>query len=140
MKVLFCLFIMFSSFAQAEVHSLNLEMKRLPFQRDYFIPGETSWDHEVSLNMDVRLPFKLSNSGYLRSMPTYVFLESDITGQFRDDRARNIWWDYTLGVSVFNWLSLVWDHRSQHTVDEKVFEKYPVRDSYGIRIDFVKAE
>ncbi len=124
-----------SSFVQAEVYSLNLELKRMPFQRDYFIPDETSWDHEVSLNMDVRLPFKVS-----RSLPTYVFLESDVTGQFRNSRARNMWWDYTLGVSVFDWLSLVWDHRSQHTLDEKFHDKYPVRDSYGVRIDFVKAK
>jgi len=108
----------------ADVQYLNLEAKRIPFQRDYYYPGMTEWGHEISLNMKTSIG--------------KVWLESDITGQSRHSRFRNIWWDYTLGITTTDWLDIVWDHRSQHSLDMQNDSKYPVRDSYGIRIYFKK--
>lgn len=121
--------------SQAEVSKLNLELKKMPFQRDYYIPEHTSWDYEVTLNMDLKL--NTINYGY----QSFLFLESDLTGQSRNSRFRNMWWDYTLGFSLLPDIDIIWDHRSQHSLDEQVDyvnDKYPVTDSYGIRINFLK--
>lgn len=111
-----------SSFA-GEIKYLNLEGKRMPFQRDYFFPEQTDWGYEVTLNFKV--------------VKGPVFLESDLTGQTANERFRNIWWDYTLGVTLFkSSFDLIWDHRSQHRMDWEA-EKFVVRDSAGIRINFI---
>ncbi len=112
-----------SGTALAKVEYLNLELKRLPYQRDYLVPEQTVWDHEVSLNMKLELK--------------RLWLESDLTGQTAQGRFRNMWWDYTMGLSIVPELDLVWDHRSQHLLDWEQ-DKFPVRDSYGIRINFKK--
>ena len=109
----------------ARTDVLNLELKKLPFQRDYLFPGETEWEYEVSLN--------------LRSNVWRFYIESDITGQTRGSRFRNMWWDYTLGLHLFPAIDVVWDHRSQHKLDA-ASERFPVRDSYGIRINLLQGE
>ena len=114
-----------SSSAMAKVHYLNLEMKRMPFQRSYFFPGIESWDHEASLNFKASLWDEI------------FWLESDITGHARGGRFRRTWWDYTAGIRITDEIDLVWDHYSDHHIDwEK--DEYQVRDSYGIRINFLR--
>ena len=115
--------VLLSGTALAKVEYLNLELKRLPYQRDYLVPEQTAWDHEVSLNMKLELK--------------RLWLESDLTGQTAQGRFRNMWWDYTIGVSIIPEMDFVWDHRSQHSLDWEQ-EKFPIRDSYGIRINFKK--
>ena len=114
---------MLTSSAFAKVHYLNLEGKRMPYQRDSMLPGVTEWGYEVSLNMKVSM--------------SKVWLESDLTGQSHEARFRNMWWDYTLGYSIIPELDLVWDHQSQHALDWEI-QRYDVRDSYGIRLNFIK--
>ena len=93
----------------------------MPFQRDSMILDRTDWDYEVSLK------FK-ANAGFL-------LFESDVTGQSSRSRFRMVWWDYILGITVTDYIDLIWDHRSQHLLDLDK-DKYDVRDSYGIRIKF----
>lgn len=109
--------------SNAEVEYLNLEMKRLPFQVDYFFPGQTSWEHELSLNMKLVL-----GRGWM---------ESDITGQAYNSVFKAIWWDYTAGFSIIDEVDFVWDHKSHHRLDTYA-DPFQVRDSYGIRINFKK--
>jgi hypothetical protein len=106
------------------VEYLNMEFKRMPYQRDAMIPAQRHWDYELSLN------FKSHFGGGL-------WLESDITGQTAYSRFRNLWWDYTIGFYIGCGVDLVWDHRSQHALDWDI-EDYDVRDSFGIRFNFVK--
>lgn len=108
--------------SNVSIDYMNLELKRMPFQRDFYIPGQEKWDYELSLNF--------------RTVFGRGFLESDLTGQTYGSRFRNMWWDYTLGFKLFDAVDLVWDHRSQHSLDLETFEKFPVRDSYGVRINF----
>lgn len=127
--------------AAAEVKKLNLELKRLPFQRDYYIPERTNWDYEVTLNMDLEKFLFCYPLGEYQSNCVNFFLESDLTGQSANSRFRNLWWDYTVGLSILPDVDIIWDHRSQHALDEKTDfanDKYPVRDSYGIRLNFKK--
>ena len=120
----------------AEVKKLNLELKRMPFQRDYYFPERTAWDYEVTLNMD--LGKELFTVG---SHNIDFFFESDLTGQSANSRFRGLWWDYTLGFSILPDVDVIWDHRSQHALDEQTDfkdDRYPVRDSAGIRLNFKK--
>lgn len=121
MKYLLTLLLLLPTVSLADVEYMNLELKKMPFQRSYFFPGIEDWGHEVSLN------FKASVGD--------MWIESDITGQARDSRFRRTWWDYTLGYQITEAFDLVWDHYSDHHIDwEK--NKFQVRDSYGIRINF----
>ena len=106
-----------------DVTYMNMEIKRMPYQRDALFPTTRKWDYELSLN------FKWQKGR--------VFFESDLTGQTYDSRFRNMWWDYTLGIDIVPQVSVVWDHRSQHALD-KFVDKFPVRDSYGIRWNMIK--
>jgi len=123
--ILTLLLLLGSSSAMAKVHHLNLELKRMPFQRSYFFPGITEWGHEASLNFKASL------------FDEHFWFESDITGQAKDNRFRRTWWDYTLGIKLSEEIDLVWDHYSDHHIDWEV-EKFQVRDSYGIRINFLR--
>lgn len=111
------------SSASAEVHQFSLELKRMPFNRDYFFPGKTEWDHETSLLWDVSLG--------------RWFMESDLTGRTSDGRYRYASWTYTTGFHIADWLDVIWDHHSEHALD---YERsmFPVRDAYGIRLNFVE--
>lgn len=124
MGKLFLMTIVFISTAGfSDVKYLNLELKRMPFQRDSMIPDRTKWDYEASLNF--------------RANIKKLYIESDLTGQTSKSRFRNMWWDYTLGIVITDYLDLVWDHRSQHLLDLPK-EKYDVRDSYGLRLKFIE--
>jgi len=125
MKKLLLLLLLIAPTAQARVDHLSLELKRMPFQRDYYYPGMTEWGHELTLNM-------LVTTGDL-------FLDSRLNGKSRNGRFRDIYWQYTLGYKLFGPIDLVWGHRSQHSMDfqaDTTTDKYPVSDAYGIRINF----
>lgn len=107
---------------EINVTDMNLELKRMPHQRDFFIPGQIEWGYEVTLN------FTSKWAG--------LYLESDLTGQTYGSQFRNMWWDFTMGHKLIGPIDLVWDHRSQHTLDMKTLDDFPVRDSFGIRINF----
>jgi len=109
--------------SNAEVEYLNLELKKLPFQVDYFFPDQTEWEYEISLNMKLVMG--------------RAWMESDITGQAYDSAFKAIWWDYTAGFKIIEEIDLVWDHKSHHHLDQYV-DPFQVRDSYGIRINFKK--
>jgi hypothetical protein len=111
--------------AEAKVTQLSLELKRLPFNRDYFIPERTIWDAETNLLWDVSLG--------------RWFIENDITGRTADSRYRYVSWQFTTGINITPYLDLVWDHHSEHRMDT-YSDKYPVRDAYGIRINFVEGK
>lgn len=121
--ILIIITLLFSAQAQAEVRKLSLELKRMPFNRDYFFPGMTEWDYETSVLWDVSLG--------------RWFMESDITGRTAGSRYRYVNWTFTTGLSLTPWLDVIWDHESEHALDYER-EQYPVRDGYGIRINFVE--
>jgi hypothetical protein len=123
MKKLLLLLLLIAPTAQARVDHLSLELKRMPFQRSYFFPGQTDWGHEVSLLYKVSI------------LKGHVWMDSDITGQTMNGRFRRTYWDYTLGVKLIDEVDLVWDHVSDHHIDWEM-DKFQVRDSWGIRINF----
>lgn len=109
--------------ADAKVSQLSLELKRMPFNRDFLFPDRTEWEFETSLLMDVSIG--------------RWFMESDLTGRTAGSRYRYVGWQYTTGLRVAEWLDVIWDHHSEHAIDYER-AKFPVRDGYGIRLNFVE--
>jgi hypothetical protein len=105
------------------VDAFSLDLKRLPFQRDYFFPEQSYWGHELQLNWDVSVG--------------RVFMLNHIVSRTYGDRFRYVAWKYDLGYAVTDYLDVLWSHHSQHALDA-YREAYPITDSYGIRLHFIK--
>lgn len=112
---------LFSMTAKAEIRELSLDLKRLPFQRDFMFPEQLNWGHEVRLNADVDL--------------WRYFQDNQIIGRTYNDRFRYVSWKFDHGFHIFPWLDVVHSHQSEHAMD-RYLDKFPVRDSYGIRLRF----
>jgi hypothetical protein len=122
MKKLYLLLLL-SLPAQARVKELSLDLKRMPFQRDYLFPDRTNWGHEVRLNADGEIG--------------RFFMNNQVTGRTYDSRFRYVSWGFDVGFHVFPWLDVVHSHLSEHAID-LYRDKFPVRDSYGIRLKFTE--
>ena len=101
---------------------LSLGLSRLPHQRDMLFPDQKYWQHELNLKWNV---------GWGR-----WFWDNDITGRTANDRFRYVGWEYETGFRLFPGVDAIWHHHSQHAIDWER-EKFPVSDSYGIRITFL---
>lgn len=119
MKYLLPLLVSTAALAEPQADRLSMDIKRLPFQRDFFFPEQKYWGYELRLNLD------LSWGRF--------FLLNEIPARTYNDRFRYVAWSYDAGVNVLPGLDLIWSHNSQHALDE-YRATYPVTDSYGIRI------
>lgn len=122
MRTLVALAALCATNAVAEVRALNLEVKRLPYVRDYFMPEHKYWDAQLNLNWNVGFGA--------------FFMENDIDTRTRQGRFRYVAWEYKTGFDLTPNLAVLWHHRSEHAMD-MYREKFPVRDSYGFRINFL---
>jgi len=118
-----CLLWLLSTISYAKVRELSLDLKRMPFQRDFLFPDRTNWGHEVRMTADMNIG--------------RWFIDNQLTGRTYDSRFRYVAWEYDTGFYILPWLDLIWSHKSQHTMD-LYRDKFPVTDSYGIRLKFVE--
>ena len=125
MNKLLVVLLLVPSIAKSEVRALNLELKRLPYVRDYFMPDAKYWDAQLNLNWNVGFGA--------------FFWENSIDARTRHSRFRYVAWEYKTGFDLTKHVALVWHHRSEHAMDIYSY-KYPVRDSYGVRINFMGGE
>jgi len=109
--------------AEAKVRDLSLDLKRMPYNRDYLFPGQQYWGYETRLNADVDIG--------------RFFMDNQITGRTFDSRYRYVSWGFDVGIRLTPWLDIVHSHLSQHAID-LYRETYPVVDSTGIRIRFTE--
>ena len=109
--------------AEAKVRDLSLDLKRMPYNRDYLFPGQQYWGYETRLNADVDIG--------------RFFMDNQITGRTFDSRYRYVSWGFDVGIRLTPWLDIVHSHLSQHAID-LYHETYPVVDSTGIRIRFTE--
>lgn len=109
--------------AEAKVRELSLDLKHMPFQRDFLFPDQTSWQHEVKLTADGDIgPW---------------FIDNQVTGRTYNSRFRYVSWEFDTGFHITKWLDILHSHKSEHALD-LYKDKFPVRDSYGVRIKFVE--
>lgn len=114
--------LLITTVSKAEVKVLDLDVKRLPFQRDYFFPDESYWDYQLDLHWDV---------GFKR-----FFWDNIIEAKTRNDRFRDVSWKFDTGFKIIPELDFIYTHRSEHKLDS-YSEKYPLTDSYGFRIHWI---
>lgn len=122
MRLLFLLLLTSPAFSAPRVDHLSLSGTRLPFQRDYFFPGQQYWGHELQLDWNV---------GW-----GSLFSENTITARTYNDRFRYVGWEFNTGFNLTKGFDLLWHHHSQHALDE-YRDKFPVSDSYGFRLTFI---
>jgi len=115
------LLLLFCTPLHAEVRELSLDLKRMPFQRDFMFPDQTDWGHEVKLTAGMGLGIYFQNN--------------QVTGRTYGSRFRYVAWEFDHGITILPWLELIHSHKSEHAMDIFV-DKFPVRDSYGIRLKF----
>jgi hypothetical protein len=115
------LYLILSVPLHAEVRELSLDLKRMPFQRDYMFPDQTDWDAET----------KLTANGSIGLW----FIDNQITGRTYGSRYRYVSWEFNHGINILPWLDIIHSHKSEHAID-LYLDKFSVRDSYGIRLKF----
>jgi hypothetical protein len=119
MKWLFPLLLSGTALAEPQLDKLTMDIKRMPFQRDFFFPGQESWGYELRLNLDLRWG--------------RFFWDNEIPARTYDSAFKYIGWKYDAGVRLIPGVDVVWSHFSQHALDEHR-DRFPVTDSYGVRI------
>jgi hypothetical protein len=111
-----------SAHAAPQAYHLSLQLSRAPFNRDLLFPDQTSWDYETRLRWDV---------GWGR-----WFSDNVVTGRTFNSRYRYVSWEFETGFRLINGLDAIWHHHSQHAIDLDR-SKFPVIDSYGVRLTFL---
>ena len=83
----------------------------------------------------------------LRMANDYLFWRNEVHGEGTDAKFMTMGWHYEFGLDLGK-VELLWEHHSRHTLDqaqpyywdqrydEMRPTKYPVEDSYGVRINF----
>jgi len=137
-KILIAFFILFSTpiFAESyygylnkgsflRVEELFVEYRKYEVYRNpYYPPEKNDWTHTGEFHWTVSILNRLYwENNFHMSM--------DETPQVRHGG-----WEYYMGFRVFNWLHAIKYHHSEHVFEDKFMRKFPVEDSYGIRIYF----
>jgi len=55
-------------------------------------------------------------------------------------RFRVVGWNYRLGIRAISFLDLYYQHTSSHVLDKKPPFKYPVTDSWGVKLWFYRKD
>jgi hypothetical protein len=85
-----------------------------------------AWNHHVSLKLDLNL---------LKNKYGALYWDQEIVGQSTTRQFRRIFWDFEVGISIKDKVSLFHHHRSEHGLDIRT-TGYPLRDMYGIKLCF----
>ena len=107
-------------------------------QRDHMLPEvePTHWQMQLATEFDLSI-FK------------HVYWKNKIHGETAYSKFMGIGWEYDLGIHVGKYVDVFWQHHSRHSLDvsqpyyysrpdfriKKL--RYPVRDAYGIRFNFI---
>jgi hypothetical protein len=85
------------------------------------------------------------------SILKYGFWRNEVHGEGTKAKFMTIGWRWEMGIALGK-VELLWEHHSRHTMDQEQpyywntniqsfnQAKYPVEDSYGIRINFYQRE
>jgi hypothetical protein len=64
-------------------------------------------------------------------------MDNNLTGRTYNSRFRYVGWEYETGFNILPGVDVVWHHHSQHAMDLDR-DRFPVMDSYGIRLTFIE--
>lgn len=108
------------------VEKFSYEHKWTDKVRDPFIPNERNWRYKDNLYWNVSI-FK------------EFFWDNNVEMYSTDSKVLSVGWQFYMGVRVTDWLDIVKDHHSRHVMEEeRPSHSFPVEDSYGFRLNFIK--
>jgi hypothetical protein len=106
-----------------QVEQMYIEYKKYEAWRNPYYPvGKNDWTHGAEFAWTIGI--------FKRIYWDNVFhISMDETPQVRHGG-----WEYYLGLRVFDWLSVGRYHHSEHVFEDKFDRKFPVEDSYFVRV------
>lgn len=107
----------------AEVKTLDLDVKSIKDNRDYFFPNDKYWQYEIDLRWSVE--------------KDRFFWDNNVNGMTKDDRFGSVSWRFDLGFKIVDEVDAIYSHRSQHKTDE-YSQRFPLYNSFGLRFHFMK--
>ena len=120
-----------------DVEDISMEASKFDCNREPMTPDIPCTDYLY--RMAFRVDLRLLEVGYFRNNVHTEALESQV---------KTVGWEYEIGLRVFPWLDIFRHHHSRHVMEgeqPRVWDidrqalrevRYPVEDSYGIRLRF----
>lgn len=65
-----------------------------------------------------------------------VYWNNNFHLRMDQSQVRHVGWEYTMGAKVTDWFHIIKYHHSQHCTECVRPERFPVEDSYGVRVYF----
>lgn len=112
--------------APLSVDKFYIEYRNYTALRDPYFPGKEDWKRRGEFHF---------NLGLLNSR---IYMENNLHLTMDSTQVREAGWEYTVGVRTFKWLDIVKYHHSRHSLEAVQSQRFPVEDSYGVRIFFIK--
>ena len=123
----------------AELDRFSLKLMKFGCNREFQTPELDCYQYKgrVAAEFDLRM------------LNDYLYWNNEVHGEGTDAKFMTMGWHYELGLDLGK-VELFWEHHSRHTLDQEQpyywdtrmdtwkQMKYPVEDSYGIRINFYK--
>lgn len=108
-----------------KVEEMYVEYRKYEAYRNtYYPPEKDDWTHTGEFHYTVSVLNRLYwQNNFHMSM--------DSTPQVRHGG-----WEYYMGLRIFKSFHLVKYHHSEHVFEDKFNRKFPVEDSYGVRVYF----
>jgi hypothetical protein len=118
-----------------QVDYLGISATQFQANRDPMTPdiGQDEYQARAALEMDL-------------SVAKYLFWENRIHTESVASTVKTVGWHWIAGIRFLPWLDVIHEHHSRHVMDQPQErynpetgkrEKYPVEDSYGIRIHII---
>ena len=137
--VLFLALFSFEAKAQyrlLDVDQVSMQVAKFGCNRDPMIPELEcrDWRGRVAINADFR-------------MLEVFYWKNQVHGEGTDAAFKTMGWHFELGLHVSQYLDFFYEHHSRHVLDQPdathtaydnsyQYSKFPVEDSYGIRMIF----
>ena len=129
MNKLLLLFTFFSNVAIAdllEVDKFDMRAQKFSYRRDpYTERNPTDWVYRAAMDFNL-------------SVAKYGFWENELHMEAVEGAPKTLGWHWFAGARLGGGVDAIWEHHSQHVMEEEIKgKKFPIEDSFGIRLKFV---
>lgn len=98
---------------------------RLGIRDSYLSPLDEQITFGLQLNTDYNL---------LRWKKYKVFHRNNWGFDSAQSHVRHVWWRFDLGLNIYDKVEIFHQHMSRHVLEDTRDERFPVRDSFNIRL------
>lgn len=108
-----------------KLEAMDFEHRKIEALRDPYFPNKDDWNNSTNFHFRI---------GLLKAF----YWDNVIHMEMDQSQVRAGGWEWTMGLRVFSWMDVVKYHHSRHVMEESRQMKFPVEDSYGIKIYLIK--